>query len=114
MATINAVELSNSDQTWTIKWTAMGNADTGSSVNMAQFPDRTFGVQGTFGGATVILEGSMDASAWTTLQDFKGNPISFTSAGLALIAECPLLVRARTSGGSGTSIDAYLVGSRGT
>lgn len=114
MATISAVELSNSDQSWTIKWAAMGNADSGTGVNMTQFPDRTFGVNGTFGGATVVLEGSMDGTVYTTLQDFKGNAISFTAAGVALVSECPLLVRARTSGGSGTNLDAYLVGTRGT
>lgn len=114
MVTITAVELSNSDQSWTIKWPAMGNADTGSGVNMAQFPDRTFGVNGTFGGATVVLEGSMDGTVYVGLQDFKGNAVTLTSAGVVLVAECPLLVRARTSGGSGTNVDAYLVGSRGT
>lgn len=112
MATITAVEISNSDQSWTLKWPAMGNADTGSSCNMTQFPDRTFGVNGTFGGATVVLQGSMDGSAWVTLNDFKGNAISLSAAGVVLVAESPLLIRPVTSGGSGTAIDVYVVGSR--
>lgn len=100
------------DQTWYVKWQTLGNADNGSAVQFGQFPDRTIQAVGTFGGATVTLEGSMDSTTWATLRDFQGNSVTLTDSSVRLIAECPLYVRVRTSGGSGTNLDAYISGSR--
>lgn len=113
MANITPTTIDNSDETRTVLWAAMGNADNGLSAAFGQFPDRTFGVTGTFGGATVILQGSFDGgTTWVTLNDYKGNAISFTAAGVALVAENPPLIRPSTSGGTGTVIAATLFGSR--
>lgn len=113
MATITAVTTGIPDQTWQVKWAAMGNADTGSSVAFGQYPDRTIGIVGTFGGATVTIQGSMDGgTTWATLHDFQGNSATFTAAALFLIAENPTLIRPITSGGSGTAVDVYCLGSR--
>jgi hypothetical protein len=112
MATITPVVINNSDQTWYVQWLAMGNADTGSGTEFGQYPDRTIGVYGTFGGATVTIQGSMDNSTWSTLNDYKGNALTYTAAGISLIAENPLYIRAITSGGSGSSINVIILGSR--
>lgn len=113
MATINAIEIDNFDQTRTIQWVAMGNADIGTGVAFGQFPDRTVGVTGTFGGATVIIQGSSDGgTTWDTLKDYLGNNLSFTAHATALVAENPPLLRASTSGGTGTSVTVTLTGSR--
>lgn len=113
MSSIAAVEVDNSDQTRQVKWTAMGNADTGLPAAFGQFPDRTLGVVGTFGSATVTFEGSFDGgTTWVGLHDFTGATISVTSASILLVAENPTLVRPKTTGGSGTALDVYLIGSR--
>jgi hypothetical protein len=112
MATITANQISNQDQQWYIKWAAMGNADTGTGVEFGQFPDRTVGITGTFGGATVTIQGSVDNTNWVTLHDFLGNTTVYTAGAIALLAENPLYIRAITSGGSGTAVDVYLLGSR--
>ena len=109
MATQQAVIANNSNQTQLITWNALGNADVGNGVDTSQYPDRTFVVQGTFGGATVVFEGSMDGgTTWFTLHDFLGNLMSYTSAAIALVAENPGLVRPHSSGGSGSSINCYV------
>lgn len=113
MAMINPTEIDNYDQTRTLEWSAMGNADTGLGAAFAQFPDRTVVFQGTWGGATAILQGSMDGGlTWFTLTDHLGNALSYTANGIALIAENPTLLRPTTSGGSGTAITCYISGSR--
>ena len=47
------------------------------------------------GGATVILEGSLDDRVFFTLTDKQGNAISFTSAGGTAIEENVLFYRPR-------------------
>lgn len=112
MANITPIVINVGDQTWYAKWPAMGNADTGLAMDMGQYPDRTVGVTGTFGGATVTIQGSMDGTTWVTLNDFKGNALTITSANVSLIAESPIHLRAITSGGSGTTVDVWVLGSR--
>lgn len=90
-------------------------ADTdGDSISRPGSSDRTIQFTGTFGSATVILEGSnfpspsIDAH-WFTLTDGQGNAISFTSAGGEMVAENMLHYRTRLStAGSGATITARL------
>lgn len=89
---------------------ALGTADTGVAVQMTDFADRSIQVAGTFGGATVVVEGSNDGSNWTTLRDPQGVALSFTSAGLKQILELTMYTRVSSSGGTGTSVTATLVG----
>jgi hypothetical protein len=113
MANITPTELDNSDQTRTLLWAAMGNADTGLAAAFGQFPDRTVTITGTFGGATVLIQGSGDGgTTWDTLKDYLGNSLSFTSHAVALIAENPPLIRPSTSGGTGSVIAVTIIGSR--
>lgn len=113
MATIGPVEIDNNDQTRTVSWQGLGNADSGLGMAFAQFPDRTLCGQGTWGGATMTFQGSMDGgTTWFTLTDHLGNTLVWTANAIALVAENPTLVRPITSGGSGTSLNVYLVGTR--
>jgi hypothetical protein len=106
------VTVDNSDETRTVTWTCTGNA-TGTGAAFGQFPDRTVGITGTFGSATVTIQGSADGgTTWDTLHDYLGNTLVYTTHALALIAENPPLIRAITSGGTSTSIVVTLMGSR--
>jgi hypothetical protein len=110
--TPSAVTIDNPDQTRAITWSCTGNA-TGSSCAFGQWPDRTISVQGTWGSATFVLQGSNDGgTTWFTLTDHLGNSISWTANTMALVAENPGLVRATTSGGTSTSVTVYMYGSR--
>lgn len=97
-----------SNDCWSITWTGLGDADTGSAVRLASASDRSVSISGTFAGATVTVQGSNDGSNWFTLTDPQGNPISRTSAGLEQIAEVTKFTRVVTSGGLGTSVNVVI------
>lgn len=91
-------------------WTAMGNADTGTSVPISSASDRSVQVEGTFGGATVTIQGSNDGTNYQTLTDPQGNALTWTSANrLEQIEEITRYVRAITSGGTGTSVTVTML-----
>ena len=102
----------NGDQTRTVTWNCTGNAS-GGGAEFGQFPDRTFGVTGTFGSATVVLKGSFDGgTTWIGLHDFANNAVSFTAAGMSLVAENPPLIAPFTSGGTSTVLVCSIMGMR--
>ena len=85
------------------EWT-LGNADDGAPIARGDLSDKTVQVWGTFGGATVVIEGSMDGTTWATLKSPLDAALSFTAAGLAAILENPEFIRPRSSGGTGTAV----------
>jgi hypothetical protein len=90
-------------------WEAMGDADTGEAIEVANFADRSIQVAGTFGSATLTVQGSNDGSNWATLNDPQGNALTVTSAKVEQILELTRYLRVTTSGGSGTDLDVTLV-----
>ena len=95
-------------------WASITNADTAASVAYGSFADRSVAVTGTFGSATVVIQGSNDGSNWYTLNDLQGAALSFTAAGLKGIAEVTLYIRPSASGGGGTqSVTVKLFARRG-
>jgi hypothetical protein len=107
-----------------VKWT-LGNADTGQPWLRANHQDKFLQINGTFGGATVILQGTNDYNAdnpnqppasatWTTLVYAKdGAAISETSADGGQILDCPLWIRPSSSGGTGTAAVVSITSVRG-
>lgn len=83
----------------------------GVPISFPGAADRVIQVLGTMGGATCILEGSLDGgTTYFGLKDPNGNAVSFTSAGGCAITENCLLIRPRLSvGGSGAAIEVYLL-----
>ena len=90
---------------WVVKWETMGDADTGSTVEMVEANDKSVQIAGTFGSATVVLQGSNDGTNWATLADPQGTAISKTAAAIEQVLEHTRYIRAVTSGGTGTDID---------
>lgn len=96
----------------------MGNADTGDARQMSYVQDRTVHCFGTWGGATLVIEGSNDprvesdlpSAVWVTLRDPAGNALSFTADGLKAILELPKYIRPKTTGGTGTAVDVIING----
>lgn len=91
----------------------MGNADTGVPIEFGEHMDMTVQITGTFGSATIVIQGSNDGTTYTTLTDPQGNAISKTSAAIETIAECPRFVRPSSSGGTGTAVDVVIFARRG-
>lgn len=95
-----------------LTWEGLSEADAeGSAVSRPGGNDRSVHVIGTFGGGTVTIQGSNEPtpSTWSTLHDAAGNNLTFTSAGLELVAENTRWLRPVLSGASGADIDVYLL-----
>lgn len=99
-----------------VSW-LLAQGETGDAINLSEFADRSVHFLGTFGGATVVLEGSNDTNdattRYATLTDPLGNSISRTSAGLRAVTEMTRLVRPKVTGGDGTTaIEVFLMAKR--
>lgn len=112
MANISGSTIIDNDHQVTATWT-LGNADTGIASNISRWADRTVHVTGTFGGATVTIQGSNDNTNWVTLNDTNGAALTFTAAGMKIMAENPSYTRAITSGGAGTTVVVTIRGAGG-
>lgn len=97
------------------KWATVTEADTALAVEAPiSLPDRTFQVIGTFGSSTTVLQGSLDGgTTYKGLRDPGGTAISFTSADLKAVLELVRHIKPVTSGGTGQSLDIYLLCSGG-
>ena len=66
-------------------------------------------VVGTFGSASVAMQGSNDGTNWVSLNDLQGDAIAITSAGAAEFSTGMLYLRPFPSGGSSQDLDVFLV-----
>jgi len=97
------------------KWETVTNGDTGAQLNVADLPDKTVQVIGTFGtGGSINIEGSNDGTNWEILTDIAGSAITLTAAGMRTITENPLYMRPNVTAGDGSTDLDVLVVSRGT
>lgn len=103
-----------------VSW-AMTGTSTCKPVKVSEYRDITFQAFGTFGSATVVLEGSNDvranpdhadyaSSVWGTLSDQGATAISGTSDIIPKrVQQKPLWVRPKSTGGTSTTVTASLV-----
>ena len=96
-------------------WNLTTADPTGDSIQWPGAADRTVQfISSAFGGATVIMEGSLDDNTFFTLTDGQGNAISFTDEGGEMIAENTLFIRPRLSVAGTAAVVAVLLLSRST
>jgi len=105
-STVGAVSYNNHDANITMWELAAGQV--GEPLVDPAAADRSIHFYGTFGGATVVLEGSNEpdettASNYETLTDPQGNAISKASSALRAVTEMVRQVRPRVVGGDGTT-----------
>lgn len=108
MATINLTRADRNTVNGAIllTWEALGNADDGAGYALPFAADLTVQAIGTFGGATVTLQGSNDGTNWFALTKKGGtSAANFTAAGGASVNENPAFIRPASSGGTGTDVD---------
>jgi hypothetical protein len=102
--TTTDVALTNDGSVKLLTWASMANGDDGTPMASPEYADLCVQVSGTFGaGGTILWEGSNDNSTWATLNNVQGTALSLTAAAIKQIAERPLWIRPRVSGGDGTT-----------
>lgn len=89
-------------------WASLTTTDAdGSPLDAPNYPQKTVAVVGTFGaGGELTVEGLLPDNTWVTLKDnlpAGGSPLVFSTAGMMPIAENPLKIRPRVTGGDGTT-----------
>lgn len=84
-------------------WPSMAQGDSGDPLPFSQYADKSVQVAGTFGGATLRVEGSNDGTNWATLTDPQGNDLLITSAKIEMVTEATLWVRPVVVSGDGTT-----------
>ena len=83
----------------TAAWT-LTVTDTGSTLGCAAYADKSVqvGVTGdVFNAGTILIEGSLDGTTWSTLTTNQGSPLVFTAFGLAKIQDHVIYIRPRAS-----------------
>lgn len=84
-------------------WLGLAVGDDGAPVEMSFLTDRTVQVVGTFGSASVIIEGSLNGTDYAVLTDPQGNGLTVSAAKIETIMEAVAYVRPRITGGDGTT-----------
>lgn len=105
------------ENTYKFFWETLSQANADGepiSAVYADYADRHVQVTGTFGaGGNLRVEGSLDLSAYAALNDFFGNALNITAAGVKGIAEVPLLTRPNVTAGDGsTDLDVTIIARR--
>lgn len=87
-----------------ITWTGLDNDDSGSPVELIDYPDKTATITGTFGaGGTIVIQGSNDGTNWFTMTDAQSAAVSKTAAAMELLVEAPRYIRPLVTAGDGTT-----------
>lgn len=93
-------------------WETITESDTCLPVTVEGLEGAVGNLQavGTFGGATVALQGSNDGATWTALNDQNGDAIALaTTSGVAAdFSTAMRYIRPSVSGGSSQDLDLYL------
>lgn len=89
-------------------WT-LGVSDDGVPIEVVNFADRSVQVEGSFGGASVSIEGSNDGVNYRTLTDPQGNDLLITTPKVEMVTEVTQFLRPRVVSGAATSVTVSLL-----
>ena len=95
-------EVSGDGKVKLVSW-ALAQGDEGAAAQWTEYADRCFQVAGTFGGASVTIQGSNDGINWASLSDPQGNALTFVTGRIEQALELPVFVRPVVSNGDGTT-----------
>jgi hypothetical protein len=109
---VGAADRSTVLVTWAL---TTANAD-GSPLEYTEFADKTWTAFGTWGGATLTLQGSNDGTNWFSLTNAAGGTAAtFTADGGKAVIETPRYVRPNlTTVGVGATVSVVLCARRHT
>lgn len=91
-------------------WSNMSTGDTGTALKALSWKEKFVQTLGTFGGATITIEGSMDNATWVTCTTDGSTACTFAAAGVKKIYENYAYIRAKVTGGAGNGLYAYIAG----
>lgn len=100
-------------------WAAIPSGSTGTPEQLSRWPVHSIFVTGTFGGATVTVEGSDDGVTYFTLtaENPAGGADVLVSTTVAqrfdAVNVVPLHIRPKTTGGDGTTAVTVIITSKG-
>ena len=97
-------------------WVLVTATPDGSPIKIPEWADNTFVATGTWGGATLTLEGSADGSTWVSLNAAAGGTAATATANKAItLIERPLYLRPNlTTPGAGATITVTALCRRAT
>lgn len=109
MATITPTIASVTTGIASITWAAQTDADTATAFDNLGFVRGAVQFDGTFGGATIVLQGSNDNSNWATLDDVAGVAISATAAAIIdFLGHCRY-IRPLVTAGTAESLNTRVI-----
>jgi hypothetical protein len=102
-----------------IEWN-LGGTESGDPVRVPAFTDKSYGMWGTWGSATCVLQGSWDIKhppeegSWMALKESDNSTAaSQTANGCGVVLENPVWIRPKTTGGTGSVIQIVLTAKTG-
>ena len=95
-------------------WRNLKLDDAGSSVEWSRLSDRSVHVYGTWGGASLVMEGSNDDTNMAQLDNLRGVAISVSANAIFGILQIAAYVRPRVVGGDATTNLNVIMLSRGS
>jgi hypothetical protein len=108
-ATITDVSFKQDGTAMQVVWAAATESDTFAPVKMPEYGARSISIQGTFGSATVVLNGSIDGTNYSGLTNPAGVAISKTSAAVVGVFESTVYYQPAASGGTGQSLTVSML-----
>ena len=114
MATVNPTVTVVGNDAVLFSWTLTNVDNDGAPVgpNHVDYADRTITARGTFGGASVAIQGSNEVSLpanWIGLDDPQGADLNLSAAGGKNITEVPVWTRPLLTGGAASSVIVELL-----
>lgn len=97
-----------------LSWALTSTNTDGAPLEWTQWADRCFTAFGTWGAATLTIQGSNDGTNWFALSNAAGaTAATFTADGGKSIIELPRYVRPNlTTPGSGAAVTVQMLGRR--
>lgn len=107
--TVTDISLRGDGSVMQVIWTPVANDDTCRAVSFPQYADKTVQVAGTFGGASIAVDGSIDGTNYAAMSDQGGTTIAITSAGIKQVLQNALYVQPALTGGSESSVTISMI-----
>jgi len=92
------------------KWASIGNSDAALPVKIDRAAYAVMvQVDGTFGGTSVAIHGSLDGVTYGALASHANTALAVTSAGMASVRDPVLYIKPVLTGGSGSSVNVLIM-----
>lgn len=110
MAEISYSVINTANNDMLVSWQTVTESDTFQQFSLDEaVSEISVHVTGTFGGATLTVQGGNVSSEMLDLLQLSGGVASCTVADIFSILDRPLYVQPASSGGASQSIDVYML-----